>query len=120
MSRILLCSRKIYYDLLDIRTRTNRDDVTSIRVEQLYPLRIADLEQSVLGYLEGTSACWVQEEPANMGAGSFLKAQFGDCLFGRYPLELAAPTASPSPSGGSTSREKIHPEWLESAFAQPK
>ncbi|HEY4745596.1 MAG TPA: 2-oxoglutarate dehydrogenase E1 component [Desulfuromonadaceae bacterium] len=71
--RVLLCSGKICYDLLEERTRRGAANTAIIRIEQLYPLR-TDLLDGLLGQLPPHLPCaWVQEEPENMGAWSFLR-----------------------------------------------
>jgi 2-oxoglutarate dehydrogenase E1 component len=67
-SSILVCSGKIYYDLIEERTRQGRDDTTIIRIEQLYPLRTDLLDNALQRYPDKTRISWVQEEPENMGA----------------------------------------------------
>ena len=63
-----------------------RDEVAILRLEQLYPLRRAVLEAALAPYAEGTPVFWVQEEPGNMGAWIYMRAQFGEKLFGRWPF----------------------------------
>jgi 2-oxoglutarate dehydrogenase E1 component len=65
--KVLLCSGKVYYDLLDYREANNITDVALVRIEQLYPLPewlLAD----VFKQYEGATFAWVQEEPMNQGA----------------------------------------------------
>ena len=69
--RILLCSGKIAYDLLAERGRRGATDVAVVRLEELYPLPAAAL-QAVFARWPGAACRWVQEEPANMGAWSWL------------------------------------------------
>ena len=76
-SRILLCSGKVYYELLEFREEQKRQDVAILRVEQLYPFADATLQAAMEPYREGTPAFWVQEEPANMGAWPYLTLRFG-------------------------------------------
>ncbi|MEY2428096.1 MAG: 2-oxoglutarate dehydrogenase component [Verrucomicrobiota bacterium] len=117
IKRVLLCTGKIYYELAAHREETKRDDVAIIRLEQLYPLR-GDLLQSALApYRDGTPVCWVQEEPANMGAWIYLRMQFGESLFGRFPFSAITRTASASPATGSHRRHKQEQsEIIERAF----
>ena len=71
ITRIVLCSGKIYYELLEERRRRGIDHVALVRVEQLYPWpRQAVLEQ-IAGYAQA-EVLWCQEEPANMGAWTFV------------------------------------------------
>ncbi len=73
VKRVLLCTGKIYYDLLEYKEANNRSDIALVRLEQIHPLpmnQIMDLYQSKY---KSAQWIWVQEEPRNMGAASFLK-----------------------------------------------
>ena len=67
-------------------------------MEQLYPVANETIEAAFRPYHDGTPVVWVQEEPENMGAWSFLKTWFGDSLFGRLPLSGITRPASASPA----------------------
>jgi 2-oxoglutarate dehydrogenase E1 component len=68
-NRLIFCSGKVFYELLESR---KRDDVALIRIEQIYPLNLDKIKTIVEKY-KGFSECiWVQEEPKNMGAWSFI------------------------------------------------
>lgn len=100
--RVVLCCGKVYYDLLQKRRAEKRDDVALVRIEQLYPFpRDALLE--VLAPYGQAQFVWCQEEPANMGAWSFidrpLEAVQRD-LGNTRPLILAARPAAASPATG--------------------
>lgn len=117
--RILLCSGKVYYDLLEHREETKRNDVAIVRIEQLYPLRQDLLQQALAAYREGTTAFWVQEEPANMGAWNFMRIQFGERLFGRFPFSGIARPVSATPAAGSAKRHKHEQtEIIQRAFGE--
>jgi len=118
VQRILLCTGKIYYDLLEHREETKREDVAIIRLEQLYPLRQELLQSALQDYREGTPAFWVQEEPANMGAWNFMRIQFGERLFNRFPFSGIARAVSATPATGSAKRHKHEQtEIIQRAFA---
>jgi 2-oxoglutarate dehydrogenase E1 component len=104
--RVILCTGKIYYELDEYRQQTSRTDVAIVRLEQLYPLRRDLLEAALAEYREGTGVFWVQEEPENMGAWIYLRIQFGDLLFGRFPFAGIARPRSASPAAGSHRRHK--------------
>lgn len=72
VSRVILCSGKIYYELLEERERGNVTDIAIIRLEQLYPLPLLQLMQVKQKYKKADEWIWVQEEPENMGAWSYL------------------------------------------------
>lgn len=69
--RVLLCSGKVYYDLLEERTKRALDDVAIIRVEQLYPWPKDAIKHQLARY-PNAELLWVQEEPANMGPWTFV------------------------------------------------
>jgi 2-oxoglutarate dehydrogenase E1 component len=106
VKRVLLCTGKIFYELAEQREASRREDVAIVRLEQLYPLRRRALETLLSTYPAGTPVFWVQEEPANMGAWVWLKVQFGDRLFEKYPFAGITRAPSASPASGSAKRHK--------------
>jgi 2-oxoglutarate dehydrogenase E1 component len=105
-SRVLLCSGKVYYELLEFREEQKRQDVAILRVEQLYPFADATLQAAMEPYREGTPAIWVQEEPANMGAWPYLNLRFGRRLLNRFPFSCVARPESAIPASGSKAVHK--------------
>jgi 2-oxoglutarate dehydrogenase E1 component len=99
-SRVLLCSGKVYYDLVDARDE-QKADIAVLRVEQLYPLTDDAIAAALKPYPQITPVYWVQEEPENMGAWPYLRRRFGEWLLGRYPFELIARPSNASPAAGS-------------------
>jgi 2-oxoglutarate dehydrogenase E1 component len=117
--RILLCTGKIYYELLQEREALKKEDVAIIRLEQLYPFPETALQAALASYPEGTQTLWVQEEPENMGAWRFLRARFGESLFGKYPFGGVRRPSSPSPATGSLRIHKKDQKYLiAQAFAE--
>ena len=117
-SRILLCSGKVYYELLEKREEEGRDDVAILRLEQLYPLPEAELKAALAPYGAKLPLVWVQEEPENMGAWRFLRAQWLEEAFGR-PFSGVTRPASASPATGSSASHKLEQaKLLNSAFAK--
>jgi 2-oxoglutarate dehydrogenase E1 component len=106
VSRILLCSGKIYYELESEREKRGRNDVAILRIEQLYPLPDESLVTAFRRYRDGTPVIWIQEEPANMGALSYLRLRFGETLLGRFPFRTISRPASASPATGSLNSHK--------------
>ncbi len=98
---IVLCSGKVYYDLAERREELKRNDVAILRLEQLYPLPERELETMLAVYPEGTPVTWVQEEPENMGAWRYLRVQWGESLFRKYPFSGECRPSSASPATGS-------------------
>ncbi len=100
--RVLFCSGKIYYDLLDEKEKLQREDVAIIRLEQLYPLPVLQLNAIVEKYSQTIRWEWVQEEPVNMGAWKFISINYNT-----VPLHHVARPASGSPATGSSRLHKI-------------
>ena len=71
INRVLLCSGKVYYDLIEKRAQIGRDDVVILRLEQLYPFPTNALSAQ-LNRFTNADVVWVQEEPRNMGAWTFV------------------------------------------------
>jgi 2-oxoglutarate dehydrogenase E1 component len=104
MKRVILCSGKVYYDLLNYRTEKKIDDAAIIRVEQLYPLHEKKLKSMISAFPKIAKLVWCQEEPQNMGAWTFMEPRLRK-LFGRE-IAYAGRDASASPAVGSLARHK--------------
>ncbi|WKK66697.1 2-oxoglutarate dehydrogenase E1 component [Lutimonas zeaxanthinifaciens] len=76
VERIVLCSGKFYYDLLDERNKNDRQDVALIRLEQIFPLHEEKIEKILSRYPNVKDYIWAQEEPRNMGAWSYMLQRF--------------------------------------------
>ncbi len=114
--RVLLCSGKIYYDLAAARAEQQRADVAIVRVEQLYPLPVAEIRAEI-GRYPNAQLVWVQEEPANQGPWPFMALNLPEHLEGR-PLLRASRRASASPAVGSVSvHEAQQREIVATAFS---
>jgi 2-oxoglutarate dehydrogenase E1 component len=110
--RVLLCSGKIYYELLAEREQRDCHDTAILRLEQLYPLPEAQLRAALGACEPGTPVYWVQEEPENMGAWAFLRFHLGTQLFGRYPFNGITRSASASPATGSGGAHKLEQQEI--------
>lgn len=99
VKRVLLCTGKIYYELLEKQQADRRDDVAIIRVEQLHPLP-ADQLLEALGQYEQPEVLWVQEEPENMGYWGYLLR-----VFPEVRMRVVSRAASASPATGFA---KVH------------
>jgi len=116
--RILMCTGKVYYDLVESRQQRGIDDVAIVRVEQLYPLSTGQLLKALEGFSTGSELFWVQEEPANMGAWPSIKLRLGDELAERFHFRRISRDESASPSTGSLNTHKLEQaELLDAAFA---
>jgi 2-oxoglutarate dehydrogenase E1 component len=109
---VLLCSGKLYYDLIEQREKLDRRDVAVVRLEQLYPLATSALRSVLAEFGDGTPVTWVQEEPENMGAWQFLFLRFGGELCGRYPFSGIFRAESASPATGSKAAHKREQQQL--------
>jgi 2-oxoglutarate dehydrogenase E1 component len=104
MKRVILCSGKVYYDLINYRAEKKIDNAAIIRVEQLYPLHETKLKSMMKAFPKTIGIVWCQEEPENMGAWSFMEPRLRK-LFERE-IAYAGRDASASPAVGSLARHK--------------
>ncbi len=117
ITRVLLCSGKIYFELLERREALKRHDVAIARLEQLHPWPREELRAALAAYADGTRVVWVQEEPGNQGAWPYVGRRFRGALFDRLPLEGIARSASSSPATGSHASHQLEQrELLDVAF----
>ena len=93
IKKVLFCSGKIYFDLAEKQTKENVQDTAIIRLEQLYPLPQKQLDALYKKYNKAVWF-WVQEEPLNMGAASFLKMNIKGINFGIISRNASASTAT--------------------------
>jgi len=111
VKKVLFCSGKIYFELAEKQTKENRQDIAVVRLEQIYPLAQDQLNALHKKYSKATWF-WVQEEPQNMGAASFLKMNLHTINFGVISRSASASTA--------TGYAKVHAaeqlEVIETAF----
>lgn len=106
VNRVILCSGKIYYDLLEAQAKRKTKDTAIVRLEQLYPFPEKQLN-SVLKKYKDAKVVWAQEEPANMGAQSFILR-----MMPKHDIEFVSRKASASPATGYTKVHKVEQEKL--------
>jgi 2-oxoglutarate dehydrogenase E1 component len=111
VKRVLLCTGKVYYDLIAARRELKRADVAIIRLEQLYPVG-PELVKALAVYADGTRLVWVQEEPRNMGPWYFMNANLRNIIGERLPLSVVARPAAASPATGSMASHKLEQQRL--------
>jgi 2-oxoglutarate dehydrogenase E1 component len=104
IKRIVLCSGKVYYDLLKYRETHKIAEAAIIRIEQLYPLHEEKLREIVSALPGDANLIWCQEEPQNMGAWTFIEPRLR-ALFGRE-IAYAGRNASASPAVGALTLHK--------------
>ncbi|KQO02436.1 MULTISPECIES: 2-oxoglutarate dehydrogenase E1 component [Stenotrophomonas] len=100
VKRVVLCSGKVYYDLLEDQTKRGQDDVAIIRVEQLYPFPRPLLAAELKKYGKAADVVWCQEEPMNQGAWYQIRHHLQACLADGQNLHYAGRPRSPSPAVG--------------------
>ena len=107
VKRVILCSGKVYYDLLDRQEKEERKDVAIIRVEQLHPFPKKRIYEEINKYGKKVEVVWVQEEPENMGAWLFvLRMLYKEWIEEKRPtLNVISRKASASPATGYS---KVH------------
>jgi 2-oxoglutarate dehydrogenase E1 component len=116
VKRVLFCSGKIYYDLLAKQQKENRRDVAVIRLEQIFPLPIAQIQQIIAKYDQAADIFWVQEEPMNMGVWPYLVAKMR-----REPIEVIARKESSSTATGYNKQHLRQQEYIvNTAFETSK
>lgn len=98
--RVVFCSGKVYFDLLEERRKREIDDVAIIRVEQLYPFPLTDVREAISIYPQVTDFIWCQEEPQNQGAWYSSQHNFRAATPFNTTLNYAGRPASASPAVG--------------------
>ncbi|AER40366.1 MAG: 2-oxoglutarate dehydrogenase E1 component [Flavobacteriales bacterium] len=112
VTRLIFCSGKIYYDLLNKKESIKDEKTALIRIEQIYPLKEKKIIELFNKYKNKKIVLWVQEEPENMGLWSFILRKISSISF-----NLIAPSERSSPSTGSyTNFLKIQNKILDRAF----
>jgi 2-oxoglutarate dehydrogenase E1 component len=105
--RLVLCSGKVYVDLLTVQEKMEDElQVALVRLEQLYPFPQEQVQAVLYGYPNLNEVVWLQEEPANMGAWSFVRFQLEEMLDGRLPLRYIGRPQRSSPAEGSATWHK--------------
>ena len=113
VKKVLLCSGKMYFDLSEKQITDKREDVAIVRLEQIYPLPQQQLDALRTKYKKAEWT-WVQEEPRNMGALTFLKMTIAD----EFPIKYISRKAGASTATGFSKKHAIEQEQLvNEAFA---
>ncbi len=96
IEKLVLCSGKLYYELLAKKEELNCENIALVRLEQLYPLSMDKINEIFEKYSNRTSLVWAQEEPENMGAWSYILRNFRDT-----GIQVISPVPSGAPAPGS-------------------
>jgi 2-oxoglutarate dehydrogenase E1 component len=116
--RVIVCSGKVYYDLVDFRRASNIADMAVIRLEQQYPFPHADFKAQIVKYPNATEVVWCQEEPQNQGAWYRLRAYLRGDIGEKQVLAYAGRPISASPAVGYASKHLAQQrELVAEAFA---
>jgi len=107
VTRAVMCSGKVYYDLLERREAMEDDTTALIRLEQLYPFPERQLRDALAALPPLEELVWCQEEPENMGARTYLHPLFTAMFNGGPPVRWVAREASASPATGSPKAHRI-------------
>ncbi len=112
VTKVLFCTGKVYFDLNDRRVKEERKDVAIVRIEQLYPLPQNKLDELYKKYSKAIWH-WVQEEPQNMGAASYLRMNLENINFHIISRNASASTAS----GYAKIHAKEQADIIDTAFS---
>ncbi len=112
IDRVILCSGKVYYDIIEEREKNKRTNAAVVRIEQFYPLNRKRLLEIVSKYGDEIKVVYCQEESANMGAWSFLAPQL-ESIFNRTPYYCGR-DASTSPATGFAKVHKLEQQKIVS------
>ncbi|MCH2450989.1 MAG: multifunctional oxoglutarate decarboxylase/oxoglutarate dehydrogenase thiamine pyrophosphate-binding subunit/dihydrolipoyllysine-residue succinyltransferase subunit [Gracilimonas sp.] len=105
LKRLVICSGKVYYDLLKYRQENEIENVAIARLEQFYPFADDEIEEQLKDFTSIKDIVWCQEEPRNMGAWTFVAPRFMELLQDGQTLSYIGRQASASPAAG---QKKIH------------
>jgi 2-oxoglutarate dehydrogenase E1 component len=100
VKRVVVCTGKVYYDLLVARREREIDDVALVRVEQLYPFAHKVFDTEMKKFPNATHVVWCQDEPQNQGAWFYIQHHVGESLREGQKLSYAGRPASASPAVG--------------------
>ncbi len=116
--RVIVCSGKVYYDLIDFRRANKIADMAVLRLEQQYPFPHADFQAQIVKYPNAKEVVWCQEEPQNQGAWYRLRAYLRGDIGDKQVLAYAGRPISASPAVGYASKHLAQQQQLVSdAFA---
>ncbi|MDM8075880.1 MULTISPECIES: multifunctional oxoglutarate decarboxylase/oxoglutarate dehydrogenase thiamine pyrophosphate-binding subunit/dihydrolipoyllysine-residue succinyltransferase subunit [Actinomyces] len=118
VDRVLLCSGRVYYDLLAHRTKTGDTSTAIVRLEQLYPLESSAIAEALAPF-SGAELVWVQDEPANQGMWPYLALNLPtDLTGGVLPTLVSRPEAAAPAVGTAGVHRAQQEEILRQAFTR--
>ncbi len=101
VNRVVLCSGKVYYDLVEERDKRQISDVAVVRIEQLYPFPRVELYAELVRFPNARTVVWCQEEPMNQGAWFQIRHHLQASISERHQLHYAGRQRSPAPATGN-------------------
>ncbi|GIF07943.1 2-oxoglutarate decarboxylase [Actinoplanes siamensis] len=119
VKRVLFCSGKVYYDLFQARADRGITDTAIIRMEQIYPLPVEELKAVLAQYPNAEDFAWVQEEPANQGAWSFVALNLLEHLEGVRLRRISRPAAAAPAVGSAKMHEAEQQALIEASLPRP-
>ncbi|GAA3340144.1 multifunctional oxoglutarate decarboxylase/oxoglutarate dehydrogenase thiamine pyrophosphate-binding subunit/dihydrolipoyllysine-residue succinyltransferase subunit [Amorphoplanes nipponensis] len=119
VKRVLLCSGKVYYDLFQARAERGLTDTAIVRMEQVYPLPVEELKAELAKYPNAEDFAWVQEEPANQGAWSFVALNLLEHLEGVRLRRISRPAAAAPAVGSAKLHDAEQNALVEAALPRP-
>ncbi|MFT3700449.1 MAG: hypothetical protein QM831_45310 [Kofleriaceae bacterium] len=120
VTRVLMCTGRIYYDLAEEREKRKTENIAIVRLEKLYPWWPNLVGASIDKYPNLKEVMWVQDEPYNMGAATFVTPKLEDLLQHNVKLEVIARAESASPSTGSHKAHVIEQQQIIKAAFDPR
>ncbi len=121
VKRVIVCSGKVYYDLVKKREEKGADDVAIVRIEQLYPFPHKAFAAEIKRFANATDIVWCQDEPQNQGAWFFIQHQIHENMLEGQKLGYAGRAASASPAVGYAHlHQEQQKNLIEAAFAKLK
>ena len=121
VTRVILCSGKIYYDLLAARRERKNDHIAIVRIEQLYPFPAESFKAEMSKYPNAAEVVWCQEEPRNQGAWYWFASRhhLDNSMGASQKLLLVARPAAASPAVGYLAKHnEQHKALIESAMGK--
>jgi 2-oxoglutarate dehydrogenase E1 component len=120
LRRVVLCSGKVYYDLVEEAGKRGISDVAIVRVEQLYPFPRTEVAAELAKYPSAKEVIWCQEEPMNQGAWYQIRHHLQAVLGPKQTLAYAGRSRSPAPAAGHLSTHLVEQAaLLEQALVAP-
>ena len=122
VTRLLICSGKVYYDLLAARRGNEAGNIAIIRLEQLFPFPLQEMKRVISSYPNAREIVWVQEEPKNQGGWYYMQSRgtMIGCLSAQHVFGYAGRSYSASPAVGSMSLHLAQQQKLVEDALQPE